>query len=178
MDKHVIYDNYNFEEKDYRFDFEDWCDAHGLDPKEENIYEFINICLNDWWDDEFGERYGNLNTDLDCEILCVANLGFWNGRRQGYKECGKNIAKAISGIFSDSEEYREIYVEDGEVVGHGYHHDGVHHYQWRLIKKSASQSDIKKLKEQIYNGEDYSELLTKCTKSLAPAVAKIYGWSK
>jgi len=171
--KHIIYDNYNCEVSDYEADFKEYCEINEITPDADGIYEFMNDSLYQWWDDEF--RY-TLDIDADSEIICIADLGFWYGRKSGYKMCGANVGHAIAESFSDDEDYREIYVEDGDVKGAGHHHDGTHYYTWRLIKKSASATDVQKLKDKIYNNEYYDDLLAKCTKSLAPTVNKVYGW--
>lgn len=176
MKKHIIFDNYNYKEKDYEEGFKEFCEINELDPENEDIQDFINGQLLEWWDDEF--EY-NLNFNLDNEtIIVIADLGFWYGRRSGYKILDtKNVGEAIASIFSDDEDYREIYVDDGDVKGAGYHHDGVHHYTWRLLKKTVKKADLEELKNRIYNNEEYADLLEKCTKSLAPVITKVYGWS-
>lgn len=172
--KHVIFDNYNYKESDYKEGFLEYCSINEIEPKNEDLQEYINETLYNCWEDEFDY---NLNFEVDSTIIAIADLGFWNGRRSGYKILDtKNVGKAITSIFSSDEDYREIYVDDGDVKGVGYHHDGVNAYTWRLLKKSAKKADIEELKNKIYNNKEYADLLEKCTKSLAPVIKKVYGW--
>ena len=128
-----------------------------------SIYESIDL----WFDDE----QSNLFRILDGRILCIANMGLWNGRRSGYKILGNNLNEVLTcGIGCDE---KEIYCDAYNVLAKGYHHDGTNYVEFREIREDK---DIDKLLDKIYNNEPVTRAeLNRYTKSLRPYVAKVYG---
>ena len=92
MKERIIVENTDLNEELYQDAFEEWCDMNGLNPEEEDIYEFMEDEANRWLEDE----YDNLNEPCG-DILVIADLGFWNGRKQGYQVIYTN---KINGIFN------------------------------------------------------------------------------
>lgn len=114
----------------------------------------------------------NLSQDTG-EIIVIANLGLWDGRRQGVKETGKYNLSAILENHGGVDDF-EVYVEDGEVRGTGYHHDGTNYYTFREVVDAEKWEE---LRDKIIAGEEYTaEELDASTKSLAGRVAEVYGW--
>ena len=65
-------------------------------------------------------------------------------------------------------------VEDGEVKGAGYHHDGTNYYTFREVINEEKWAE---LRDKIIAGEKWTEKeLNASTKSLAERVNKVYGW--
>ena len=131
--------------------------------------------MNDSEDPELQSIYldderANLNVVADGRILIIADLGLWNGRRQGYRILGRRI----SDILSSDADYVEWYGDGHNIKATAAHHDGTNYYEYRVIREDRN---IQNLLDAIYNGEEITrKKLNYYTKSLYRDVAKIYGW--
>lgn len=77
-EKHIIWSNENLDLDDWRDDLlEQYPDAD-----EYELYRLMDETNGEYLNDE----RVNLNIQLSQPILVIADLGLWNGRRQGYKE--------------------------------------------------------------------------------------------
>ena len=104
------------------------------------VYEDIDM----WFDDE---RL-NLNKKLDGRILCIADMGLWNGRKSGYKILGNNLNEVLTcGIGCDE---KEVYCDGRNVLAKGYHHDGRNYVEFREIREDRN---IENLLTKLYNNE-------------------------
>lgn len=116
------------------------------------------------------DEIDNLSMRLDGRILAIADLGLWNGRRQGYKIMGRNL----NDIFCTNSELVEWFTEDGDLKSKQIHHDGTNYITYRMIKEDKN---IDNLTNMIYNGEEVSnQRLSAYTKRLGDVVSKVYGW--
>ena len=127
------------------------------------MYEMNNMYLDD-------ERI-SLNKQVDGNILIIADLGLWNGRKQGYKLLNtRNIADIL---YSECD-YVEWYSDGKNIKCIASHHDGTNHYTYRVVREGRN---INNLLDAIYKGEEItSKKLNYYTKSLHSYVAEIYGW--
>lgn len=119
--------------------------------------------------DRFNEERDNLNKTIDGVIIAFADLGFWNGRRQGYKILGSNIKS----IFDLSQDENEWYGDGYNIRGRFAHHDGTHYVLFRVAK---DYDEAERIAELIYNNKIDMAGFRKRTRSLYPHVGKIYGW--
>lgn len=169
MKKRIIWSNMDINP-------EDWMDAYKEDAElneweedienENNLWEYIDETLTQYLDNE----HTNLDKSIDGRILAIADLGLWNGRRQGYKILGNNANK----IFDISEDYNEYYSDGYNIKAACAHHDGTNYIEYRVIREDRN---IQNLLDAIYNGEEITrKKLNYYTKSLHPYVAKVYGW--
>lgn len=133
---------------------------------EDDVYAFATESLeNQLWDEQY-----NLNIETEGDILVIADLGLWNGRRQGYRILDGNVRN----IFSTGEDYNEWYSDGYNIRCNAVHHDGTNHMEYRVIRRDRN---IQNLLDAIYNGEEITrKQLNYYTKSLHPYVAKVYGW--
>ena len=140
-------------------DFEDWETVDVTDT----IYEEIDM----WFDDE----QSNLFKILDGRILCIADMGLWNGRRSGYKILGNNLNEVLTcGIGCDE---KEVYCDAYNVYAQGYHHDGRNYVEFREIREDRN---IDNLLNKLYNNEEVTRReINYYTKSLKPYIKQIYG---
>ena len=112
----------------------------------------------------------NLNVKTDGRILIIADLGLWNGRRQGHRILGTKV----SDILYDMADYIEWYGDGHNIKATAAHHDGTNYYEYRVIREDRN---IQNLLDAIYNGEEITrKKLNYYTKSLYKDVAKVYGW--
>lgn len=166
MKKHIIWSNINLDPEDWRLDYEEYAEENGLEISEDGLYEWMLETNDIYLDDE----RSNLDIKLDGRILVIADLGLWNGRRQGYKIIRGNIAD----ILYDESDYAEWYSDDYNIRAKAIHHDGTNYYLYREIRE---ERNIQNLLDAIYNGEEISRSkLNYYTKSINPYVKKVYGW--
>lgn len=170
MKKRIIWSNMNIDVDVWRDEYvqcrkeEDYENPE--DVNDHDVYAFAEESLSYQLDDE----RMNLNVETEGRILAIANLGLWDGRRQGYKILGNNV----SDIFNISETYNEYYSDGYNIKASCIHHDGTNLIKYRVIREDRN---IDNLLDAIYNGEKISPWkLSYYTKSLHPYVAKVYGW--
>ena len=170
MKKRIIWSNMYIDAEAWREDLIEYRKENGYeDPDDvdlEDAYAFARESLeNQLWDEQY-----NLNIETEGDILVIADLGLWNGRKQGYRIiCGN-----VKNIFDMSEDYNEWYSDGYNIKSTAIHHDGTNYYEYRVIRKDRN---IEKLLEAIYNGEELTrKKLNYYTKSLHPYVARVYGW--
>ena len=164
--KFEIYDTnaeYGFEEAKH-----DYADNRGVSEgavTDNEVYEFIRSEseLN------FECEQMNLDVALEGKILAIADMGLWNGRTWGYSLLGSNLSNIMTSgngdsfsIFSDGKDIRKI----------SQHHDGTNYIIYREVREGVN---ISGLTVRIYNNETIDrKTLNRYTKSLLPAVVKIY----
>ena len=125
--------------------------------------DFNNSYLED-------ERH-NLDVSLDNNIIALADLGLWDGRKSGYKILGNNL----SCIFNVSEDRNCYYADGRNVRAKCVHHDGTNHIVFRKLKKGVTIEQV----ENLMFKNNYSltpSQISRYTESLRPYVADIYGW--
>lgn len=146
-------------------DFEDYFEEEGITEEDEK-YEAMHE-LNDMY---YYDELMNLDCQLPGDILVIADLGLWNGRKSGYKVIGNNLNNILKTFCGD---YYEVYFDGYNIRAKDTHHDGTNYYEFRLIRPDRN---IEVLKEKIYNDDFSRQDINYYTKSLAPYVKEIYGW--
>lgn len=117
----------------------------------------------------------NLNMAIETDILAVASLGLWNGRRMGYKMLGKNLNN-IFNVWDSCEEIK-LYSDGKDVKGIGHHHDGTNYVTFRAWKKNVSEAKKEEVLKSLYNNQSQAEaLVKKYTRSIHKDIKSIYGW--
>ena len=120
------------------------------------------------------ERF-NLDITLDRPILVIADLGLWNGRKSGYKEIlSGNISDCL---YSDADFSTWFVDKKGDLRADVSHHDGTNHYLYRTYKSTATDAQIDRLKDKIYEGTATRADITRVTRRLGDEIAKVYGFS-
>jgi hypothetical protein len=167
--KHIIFnsDSTAFDFDETKEEMSEVNEMPVEDISEEAVWDYINHSIENWYDDE----RGNLNRELDGFVVCIADLGLWDGRRSAYRLLDRNL----NSILSYKGDTYEVFVEDGEVKANDIHHDGVNHYVWRVLKKGVSEEETNNLLDSIVEG-DAEEKIQELTDSLAPYVQEIYGF--
>lgn len=123
--------------------------------------EAIELCLYD-------ERK-NLDKEVDGVIVAFADLGLWDGRRQGTNIFGSNIANILRSTCDMAEWYGDRYNVRGRMA----HHDGTNYMLYRIAK---DQAEAERIAEKVYNREVDESKFRRMTRSLYPYVAEVYGW--
>lgn len=172
--KHIIWQNYNLNPEDWKEDYKETAEINGWkeDTNNENnllqyMYETNDMYLED-------ERM-NLNIKTEGRIICIANLGFWNGRRNGYKLYGHNIGECL--YLTTDCDYGEFYVDEyNNLRSRQSHHDGTHDLLFREFKPEITSDQADNFCHKIYNGKATSKDITRYTRSLGKRIKKVYGW--
>ena len=169
MKERIIYDNTNVNEEDYRESFEDWCEINDLDQEEQDLYDFVQDELGRWIENEV------MNLDKPCgDILVIADLGFWDGRKQGYRVIKRGKVNAIFKVLGSDYGYFKFYCDTYHVRATLHHHDGTHYLTFYEVKDGKN---IQPLLNKIYDGEEVTNKeINRYCRSLRPKVAKVYGW--
>lgn len=147
------------------FQDEDEEEVKELDIYDDNFNEWLNDTLDMHLDDE----RGNLDIQLDHTIIAIADLGLWNGRRQGYKLLGNNINKCLE---SDCD-YVSWYCNSYDMVGVHSHHDGTNYITYRELK---DEKFLDIVTSKAYNGTLTKKDISRYTRSLVPHIKEVYGW--
>lgn len=157
-------------------DLDDWSDwrkeleAEGETLSDSEFYERVAETNSNYLDDE---RI-NLNIELPEEIICIADLGLWNGRRMGYKVIGSNIANCL---YSSGDTEDHWFVDtNGDLCCTSGHHDGTNFITYRMFKEGLSEVQKCNFCDKIYRNEVTSKDITRYTKALGPDIAKVYGF--
>lgn len=138
-----------------------------IEQTEENVIQEIYHDI----DVSFEDAESNLFKILDGRILCIADLGFWNGRRSGYKILGNNLNEILTtGIGCDE---KEIYCDAYNVYAQGYHHDGRNYVEFREIREDRN---IENLTDKIFSNQPITRReINYYTRSLRPYIKEIFG---
>lgn len=153
-------------------DIDDWRDdlkEQYPDATEEELYQIMCETNADYLEDE----RVNLNIQLPEAIVCIADLGLWNGRKSGY-----HIIK--SGNIRDclQSKYEPTWYVDryGNLRCDDVHHDGTNHYLYRMWKPGLSESAKESFLWKIYEGKATSADITRYTRRIGDYIGKVYGW--
>ena len=149
--------------EDYREFFEEQ-DITSENEQYECLDEMNRIWLKD--------RRKELDVKLKENIVILADLGLWFGRRDGYKEIGNNISKALY----TNDDYITWYVDRYDMRGDGAHHDGSNHYLYRVWKNGITDTQKENFLNKWASGKATRKDVTRYTKSLRPYIANVYGW--
>ena len=116
----------------------------------------------------------NLDIELPHEIICIADLGRWNGRCMGYKmiESG-NIADCL---WDGECDYCKWYVDRyNDLCFSGAHHDGTNHYLYRELR-DLSDKQMENFLEKLHTGRLTRRDIRRYTTSIGVYVNIAYGW--
>ena len=172
---HKIWSNRNLSLSKWEEGLREYYELNNLsydDYSEEDHYNTM-VELNDMYLDD--ERH-NLDKNLGSTIIAIAELGFWCGRKLGYKLIESGNIKDC--LYDNNCEYREWYVDEkGDMRFTGHHHDGTHHYLYRALKNNTSDDAIERLTEAIINRHpNVDALVKKHTNRIGTYVGDVYGW--
>ena len=129
----------------------------------ELLHEYHNFEV-----DFLREDLRELNGKLEGDIIGFADLGFWNGRQQGYQKYGRDLASIISGDYYDYDFHLDAY----NLKSILYHHDGRHYVTYRQLKKELTDQQIENFYEKLENFEITQENMGYYTRSLKPLVER------
>ena len=169
---HHIWQNYDLNLEDWKEGLLENREINGLptdvddDTLREEMYELNANYLDD-------ERM-NLNIKTEGRIVCIADIGLWNGRRLGYKLYDHNIGECLT-FFSDCD-YADFYVDRYDFRCKQTNHDASTYAVFRELKPNLSSDQVDNFLWKIYNGKATQKDITRYTNSLKERIKKVYGW--
>ena len=99
------------------------------------------------------------------QIICIADLGLWNGRHSAYKLLGEGLANALY-VGRDCE-YIKFYIDGkGNFRSSQTHHDGTNKLLFREIKDGVTETAIRNFCSKIYQGSISSADIARYTKAI------------
>ena len=169
--KHIIWQSVELMERE---DQESWIAdilAENPDLTEEEAWEYMYDDNNMYFDDEKINLEG---VDLPENIIAIADLGLWNGRRSGYKELSDDLTE----IFKTSCDFCSWYVDQyGNVRSTQHHHDGTNCILYRLWKPGLSDDQKENFMDKLYYGKATAADISRYTYRLGDYIGKVYGWT-
>lgn len=167
MKKNYIWQNADLNIEDWRDGYIEFCEINEIRPStDDDLFEWMIETNAEYLEDE----RMNLDKTIDSDIVCIANIGRWNGRVTGYLILNNNL----NSILNVQDDYMEIYGNGKDIVGKGTHHDGQNFYTFRAIRPGKN---IDKFLNAVYNGEEITQAkLNYYTRSIYGDIAAIYGW--
>lgn len=154
--------------------YEDWredLESEYPDLTENQRYDIMYEINNDYLDD-LRMEFSNVRTDGD--IIIIADLGLWNGRRTGYRELRTN---RIADCFYSEDDFAEWYIDEvGDLCCASTHHDGTNYLCYRAFKLNTTEAQRENLLSKIYDGTATRRDITRVTKRLGDEIAKVYGF--
>lgn len=136
---------------------------------EERIMEECQWMNETWFDDEISEMK---HADTGREIIALADLGLWNGRRTGYK-----ILQSLKDVMYSDCDYEKVYVDArGDLRKEESHHDGSNSILYRYWKPGLSENQQDNFLAKCYRGELKAADVTRYTERAGKEIADLFGW--
>lgn len=164
-----FYEDLNLDK--FKEDYKDFLEEENLlDVDENELYELMNMF--DRMD--FDDLYTQCNIQLEDDIIVIADIGRWNGRRSGYQIINSGN---IQDIFSTNCDYAMWYVDSHKNLRfEGAHHDGRNYHLYRTWKNTVSEEQKENFLDKIYYGEVTSRDITRYTKRIGGIVLEKLGY--
>lgn len=140
-----------------------------INISEQELNDFIAQDYSNWYSCEFE----NLDKETECQIIAIANLGLWNGRRKSYKIMNNNLNSVLDACGGD---YLKVYTDRYDVKSTAVHHDGVNYITYRMLKPNLTEVQINNFLTKLASGEFNQKDISRYTTSLKSQINKIYGW--
>ena len=165
MKEHLIFSNYFDDiEKEKNWFLKNETDVNGEPLTEEQAYQLAedNISFN------YECEQDNLNKKLT--LVCIANLGLWNGRRRAYQTYD-NLNGCLDFHGCD---YLKVYVKGVTLHATMSHHDGTNYCKFYVLQDLPTTENFL---NDFCNGKQISKSrFYKHLKSAGREVKKIYGF--
>ena len=140
-----------------------------LSISDHDINSYIEQDYSDWYSNEFE----NLDRETECQIIAIANLGLWNGRKSYYKVMNSNLNSVLDACGGD---YLKVYTDRHDVKSVAVHHDGVNYITYRMLKPNLTELQIDNFMNKLASGVFTKKDISRYTTSLKSQINKIYGW--
>lgn len=179
------YDSYIKDDEGYPFrdELEKYFDSTDSPSFDEFLKKYnceIDMQIHNLNDTYLDDERMNLNIETEGRIICIAELGLWDGRKQGYSYEGNNISSCLRSHVRGMSNM-EFYVEkEGRILEFKAiesHHDGTNYYTYRELKPDLSDTQFANFESKLYNGEATKSDIGRYTRSLGEKIQKVYGFT-
>ena len=120
----------------------------------------------------FRDSRAELKRVEEGEVIAIADLGLWNGRRGGYK-----VIKSLEEIMYTSCDYQRVYVDsNGDIRKEESHHDGSNSILYRYWKEGLTDEQKENFLDKIYGGKCTQRDITRYTRKAGLGIAQAFGW--
>lgn len=146
-----------------------------LEENTRNKYVLFDNSENEVSDFACEELYDFLN-DFEDDYIVIADLGFWDGRRNGYRALNK-----LSELFNLEYDYITIYIENNDLKATVSHHDGHHNLIIRRWKENITEETKEKVLSNWIRPLDYTNIrdltiFNNCTAKIGKEIYKTSPW--
>lgn len=117
----------------------------------------------------------NLDIQLSSPIVCIADIGRWNGRFSGYKKIESGNIKDC--LYSECDVCTWFVDQDEELKCTAKHHDGTNNYLYRQLKENLSLDDWEDFEFLLIAGDFTEKDLDKYSTPIGSYISKVYGWN-
>lgn len=155
--------------EDWKEEFEYQQEEEGRCYEESEKWEWASFVNCEYLEDE----RMNLSEELPEAVVCLADLGLWDGRRKGCAIMDKNLNEVLRGHNDDD---MEVYANRWNVEATGYHHDGTNYYTYRMFRPGLTDAQKAGFLSRWIDGKADGRDISRYTVSLLPYVAEVYGW--
>lgn len=142
-----------------------------------DIYEEIQE-LNNYYLEDARINLG-IQTETEGEIICIADIGRWNGRASGYYIEGNSISDCLHSHVNGTSDIEFFVEKEGKTLefkATEYHHDATNYYLYRELKPDLSEKQVANFTEKIINGEASKTDINRYTRPLGQEIQKVYGF--
>lgn len=172
MKEYTIWQNYDLNLDDYK---DEIIEAF---PEYKDDKDAMYECMIDMNNADLDDTIHNLRIDTFKDIVCIADLGLWNGRHSAYKD---DIGTSVSDCFrivSEDCDYVRFYIDNlGDFRAKGIHHDGTNTYLFRAIRDDITDTQRENFLHHLrYNIPLSRQSLNRYTVRIGDIIAKVYGW--
>lgn len=137
---------------------EDICIHEISDDK---VFEYWYL-LNEIEYDDLKARLEKADTQLENDIVAIADLGFWDGRVCGYKTFDD-----FTNIVSCFEDYNRLKIDRyNNLTLEAVHHDGTNYITFREFKSDLSDTQVDNFLDKLYSGTATKRDVTRYTKAV------------
>lgn len=159
----TVTDNYGIEVKITR-------EKYASSLSKEQIYSECYELNNMWFNDECR----NLKAcNENYELIAIASLGLWSGRRIGYKEVSD-----LADVLNTNCCYETVYVDsNGDLRKKESHHDGSNYILYRYWKAGVTEKQKDNFKSKCYSGELKKTDIIRYTRKAGVSIAASFGWN-
>jgi hypothetical protein len=155
-----------YTDEEIKEQLQEWQEISAEEITQEMIWEERNYLA----DRDYQCEQDSLDLTINNQILCIADLGLWTGRKSGYKALSNNLNSILSASVGD---YYHLYYDGYNIRAKDSHHDGTNYYLFRELK---TDTNYQILLDKLYSGTATQADINRYTKSLRPYVKEIYGW--
>lgn len=147
---------------------QEYCEEYKIEIYSKGYYDILSRMQEDDLDNLAWETKSISQSN---ELIAIAKVGLWNGKRIAYCELGhpENLREIIAKTNSSRGECelgKVILNENRDIAYSMHHHDGTNYIVIRERRNNISEENWRKMRNAIYNQdiEEAEKLIAKCTK--------------